>query len=324
MLSDCWRPEQRGRSLAVYSFIPLLGPTIGPILGGIITQTSTWRWAFWSTSAFNACLQILASLLLRETHPPTLLRRKTRRLRNAPSQTRWNGAPVGEALLCALRRPFYLLGTQLGIFLLAIFAGVSFGILYLVLSILPYLFTQQYHQSSLIAGLNFVSLGIGFGVGAQTLAYSTDVTYRQRALTESPKPRLKLLLPSTIAASLGLMCLGWSAQAQTHWIVPNIGIVVFGAGTQFSTQCTTAYVIDVYGPLGWSASATAGIWAMKSIAGFGFPLFGPGIIHAFGWGWASSILATGLLAVGVPISLNLQWHGEVFRRMGEMKLTPRR
>ena len=54
LLGDCWRPEERGKSLSLYTFIPLLGPTVGPIIGGVISQHSTWRWSFWSTSAFDA------------------------------------------------------------------------------------------------------------------------------------------------------------------------------------------------------------------------------------------------------------------------------
>ena len=29
ILSDCWRPEQRGKSIAIYSLAPLLGPAVG-------------------------------------------------------------------------------------------------------------------------------------------------------------------------------------------------------------------------------------------------------------------------------------------------------
>lgn len=31
MLSDCWKAEERGSAVAVYSLAPFLGPAIGPI-----------------------------------------------------------------------------------------------------------------------------------------------------------------------------------------------------------------------------------------------------------------------------------------------------
>ncbi|KGO37453.1 Major facilitator superfamily domain, general substrate transporter [Penicillium expansum] len=43
VLGDCWPAEQRGHSFAIATFVPLLGPAIGPILGGIITTKIGWR-----------------------------------------------------------------------------------------------------------------------------------------------------------------------------------------------------------------------------------------------------------------------------------------
>ncbi len=49
VLGDCWRPEDRGKAVSLYSLAPLLGPAIGPLAGGFITEFSTWRWAFYAT-----------------------------------------------------------------------------------------------------------------------------------------------------------------------------------------------------------------------------------------------------------------------------------
>lgn len=43
-LGDCWRPEERGRAIALYSLAPLLGPVLGPVAGAWIAQKTTWRW----------------------------------------------------------------------------------------------------------------------------------------------------------------------------------------------------------------------------------------------------------------------------------------
>ena len=282
-----------------------------------MTQHSTWRWAFWSTSAFGAVLQLLALVFLRETHHDTILRRKTRK--HGALFARLSPKAIRLAMVSALRRPFQLLASQLVILLLAVFSGISFGIMYIYLSTLPAIFSDQYHQSPSIAGLNYISFGIGFIVGAQGSACSTDRMYR-RTTIPAPELRIALLLPSIIVAGLGLLCLGWSAQASVHWVVPNIGILVFGAGIQFSTQCVNAYIIDVCGPVGWSASAMAGVWALKSIAGFGFPLFAPDMFDVSGFGWSSSILAATLLSVGAPVSLSIRYYGGTFRRMGEKRL----
>lgn len=44
VLSDLWRPEERGMAIALYTLAPLLSPALGPLLGAWITEKSTWRW----------------------------------------------------------------------------------------------------------------------------------------------------------------------------------------------------------------------------------------------------------------------------------------
>ena len=31
VLSDCWRAEERGKAIAIYSLAPFIGPAVGPI-----------------------------------------------------------------------------------------------------------------------------------------------------------------------------------------------------------------------------------------------------------------------------------------------------
>ncbi|KAH0832263.1 MFS general substrate transporter [Lanmaoa asiatica] len=46
-LADICEPHQRGTMMGVYYSAPLLGPSIGPILGGGLTQGLSWRAVFW-------------------------------------------------------------------------------------------------------------------------------------------------------------------------------------------------------------------------------------------------------------------------------------
>ena len=63
VLADCWRPEQRGKAMAIYTLAPILGPAFGPIIGGWIAERSTWRWVFWATSIADVVVQSPASSL---------------------------------------------------------------------------------------------------------------------------------------------------------------------------------------------------------------------------------------------------------------------
>src|SRR5215831_19252552 len=60
ILADSFPPKQRGLAFAVYGITSIIAPTIGPTLGGWITDNYTWRWIFF----INLPVGILASFLI--------------------------------------------------------------------------------------------------------------------------------------------------------------------------------------------------------------------------------------------------------------------
>src|ERR1700688_4520305 len=47
ILADSFPPEKRGLAFSVYGFTAIVAPSIGPTLGGWITDNYTWRWIFY-------------------------------------------------------------------------------------------------------------------------------------------------------------------------------------------------------------------------------------------------------------------------------------
>ena len=60
ILADIFPPEKRGLAFALYGITAVVAPTIGPTLGGWITDNYTWRWIFF----INLPVGILALLLV--------------------------------------------------------------------------------------------------------------------------------------------------------------------------------------------------------------------------------------------------------------------
>jgi DHA2 family multidrug resistance protein len=60
ILADVFPPEKRGLAFALYGVTAIIAPTIGPTLGGWITDNYTWRWIFF----INLPVGILALLLV--------------------------------------------------------------------------------------------------------------------------------------------------------------------------------------------------------------------------------------------------------------------
>src|SRR5207249_5058614 len=60
ILADTFPPRQRGLAFALYGITSIIAPTVGPTLGGWITDQYTWRWIFF----INLPVGILALFLI--------------------------------------------------------------------------------------------------------------------------------------------------------------------------------------------------------------------------------------------------------------------
>lgn len=54
------------------------------------------------------------------------------------------------------------------------------------------------------------------------------------------------MFPGTILLPAGLLITGWTARPDIHWIVPDIAIVIVGAGIILNFQAIQMYVIDAF------------------------------------------------------------------------------
>jgi MFS family permease len=166
-----WSPDELGSVVSLYSFGPLLGPAIGPIAGGFITQYSTWRWSFFALAIASGAVGIVGIFTLKETYGPRLLRLKAKRLRKERQDDRFHvgtrGLPpsLPKALFEGLVRPLKMAYTQPIIAALSLLLAYIWGVLYLLLSTFSQLWTVQYHQSISIGSINYISLAIGLYLG---------------------------------------------------------------------------------------------------------------------------------------------------------------
>lgn len=119
------------------------------------------------------------------------------------------------------------------------------------------------------------------------------------------------VIPGAIIIPTSLLFYGWTSEKHLHWILPDLGIALFGAGIILSTQAMQAYVMDSF-PV-HIASASAASQLLRSIAGFTFPLFAPSMYKGLGYGWGNSVLALGFLVVGWPAPWVLWRFGAVLR-----------
>jgi EmrB/QacA subfamily drug resistance transporter len=71
MLYRAFPPGERARASAVLSIPSVLGPALGPVLGGIITTHTSWRWIFLINIPFGLFAFVFSAKYLREHREPT-------------------------------------------------------------------------------------------------------------------------------------------------------------------------------------------------------------------------------------------------------------
>ena len=79
MLADTFPPEKRAQAFALYGVAVIVAPTLGPALGGYITDTWSWNWIFFINLPIGAIALVLVSWLVSE--PEVLKRERRERLK---------------------------------------------------------------------------------------------------------------------------------------------------------------------------------------------------------------------------------------------------
>lgn len=79
IMADSFEPHKRGQAFALYGLVAVLAPSIGPTLGGWITDNFSWRWIFF----INIPVGILAFFLVtRLVEDPPWIKADPSKLRN--------------------------------------------------------------------------------------------------------------------------------------------------------------------------------------------------------------------------------------------------
>ena len=328
-MSDMYHEQDRGKSLAIASFLPYLGPALGPIFGGLLTQLVHWHWIFWIMSIFNSAITMLGLIFIRESYVPVLLRRKAIKCAHqVPSQvTAATTTPRSPNMFTQLRknlaRPVRLLLTRPVIQVIALLLALDFGIYAFLLSTFATLYIERYQQSAFTASLHYISIAIGSTLSAQVGGHIMDSLYR-RLKDKSPsrqgKPEFRApwMVPGTLLVPVGLLWYGWTAESRQSWISVDFGAAVFSLGSFSFSQALLAYQLDEFGAE-YGAAANAASRVLSNLLAFVFPVFAPRLYGALGWGWGNSLLAGIWLVLVGPVPLVFWLWGEKLRGWGRDK-----
>ncbi|OAA64725.1 Major facilitator superfamily domain, general substrate transporter [Niveomyces insectorum RCEF 264] len=334
VLADMYSAKDRGKSIAIASLLPYLGPALGPIIGGLAAQHLWWPWLFWILSAFDAVFLVLGFFVIHETYAPVLLARKARRLTrdggaaaSTEDKTRslsQKGRRFLDELLIrmkpAILRPVKLLISRPIIQIVGISMALQFGIYILALSTFASLWITRYGQSETSASLHYIAIALGAYVCAQGGGRLMDWLWRRKVARfpnrePTPEYRMPYVLSGLLPLVAGLFWYAWAAETECHWVVVDLGIFFFTCGGFVFAQGLLAYLVDEFGS-SRAASANAATRLLTYLLGFAFPIFAPKLYLTLGYGWGNSLLAFLFVAICFPIAALLWFRGERIRSVG--------
>ncbi|GJJ14206.1 hypothetical protein Clacol_008468 [Clathrus columnatus] len=281
VLGDCFIPDERGRAVALYSLAPILGPAIGPVAGGFIAENTTWRWVFWSSSFACCVVQIIGLFALQETFHPVLLEQKAKRIRKEKGYDPKDNSVIRTVYDSPDRHWQEILSRSL------------------VRPFRLFLFEPIIQLLGLYMAFIEIAMASHFIVFIRTEIKSLVLVTIPGIFQNIYKENVGIAGLHYIALGIGLT-------------LGSQGLLLIGLGMMPIFQNVQNYVIDAFTL--YAASALASVAFLRSLAGFGFPLFAPTMYNALGYGKGNTILAVCAIVIGWPATLGFWLYGEKIRK----------
>jgi DHA1 family multidrug resistance protein-like MFS transporter len=325
-IADKYVPQKQAYGIGAWGIAAILGPALGPLVGGFAAEAKGWTWAIWELMWLSGFCLIVLFFFLPETSSSNILYCRTIRLRALTGKKNLRGESKLEAeamgaediFLMVYICPFTLSLTEPICFFLNIYIALIYGLLYSWFESFPIVFVQVYNFSLGTEGLAFLGILLGaFIILGPFFYYNYRYVEPHFNADGDICPDIRLQ-PAMVGAFFIPVCLfwfGWSAQPSTHWIMPIIGSSIFSMGAFLLFMAVLSYLGDTYPK--YVASAYAGNDLVRSTFGAAFPLFATAMYTKLGIAWGSSLL--GLLSVVfIPIPFALYFYGERVRHASKM------
>lgn len=336
--ADVSTSSQRGTYMSLVNVGALGGPSLGPILGGALSQYLGWRSIFWFLTIMAGIYLVIAAIFFPETGrnvvgngsipPPTwnmslLTWWKARRSRPTDRLQRTASRHSTRLARTELRkhRPFkwpnplkavsIIFEKDSGILLL--YNSWVYTAFYMVITSIPQLFAQIYGLDTLKIGLCYIPFGAGCAVALYN-GHLLDKNYKRIArragisvdkkregnLRNFPieKARLQVVFPLLYVGVVMLVLYGWMLQIEAHLSVPLILLFLIGFFVNGAFNAMSTMLIDLYPAR--PATATAANNLVRCWMGAGGTAVVILIVDALGRGWAFTLVG-GLVFVASPM-----------------------
>ncbi|KAJ5587857.1 uncharacterized protein N7459_003622 [Penicillium hispanicum] len=323
LVGDMITSSERGSYIAFASLGSMLGPSLSPVIGGLISQYLDWHWLFWFLLILSGVFFLSILLFLPETcrkvvgdgsiPPPPInisltdyirhRRRKQRGQSASPeeiSDARKNYAVRFPSPLPTLR---VVTDVETGAVLLT--TGLMYAGFYAVMTGATASFHSVYRFNNIQTALMYLPIGVGGVASAFTTGRLVDWNYRRHARRAGmpvvrnrrqditnfniERARLEIALPVYYLSNILMIAYGWVMGRRVNLAAPVILLFLSGWALNATSQVLNALMVDIWP--GQSAAATAANNLMRCELGAAASAAINPMQIAMGWGWAYTTLA---------------------------------
>lgn len=313
IVGDIYQPTTRGTALSWVLFGGVIGPTLGPLIGGIIITYQPWHVIFIVQAALSGLAFLLAIFFL----PETIHYRQ---------DTELKGLAVPERIIKILSwtNPWrvVLLCRQVGILIIALASSSIIWNMYALLTPIRYVLNPRFNLTSPIqSALWYLAPGAGYLVGAAFGGRWSDHTLKKmmkkRNMEIIPEDRLRAtFIPLGVIIPVATLIYGWTVEEEIGGIaVPALAMFVQGIGQFFALASLNTYLLDA--APGRSAELIALNYMLRYLFAAGATGAALPVIESIGVGWFSTISSIFLVTTTILVVLT-SLYGKKWREIGKL------
>eukprot|EP00026_Physarum_polycephalum_P007174 Phypoly_transcript_07231.p1 GENE.Phypoly_transcript_07231~~Phypoly_transcript_07231.p1 ORF type:complete len:483 (+),score=54.48 Phypoly_transcript_07231:159-1607(+) len=258
IIADIFYPTERGFALGIFTIPMLVGPVLGPIIGGFMSGAKGWRSTFLLLIVLAVITAIGMIFFLRETHQYHTLRKveKKNPTRAAAVQdyTQLKTPPVFISPLKSLQMSFYARFSPY----IAVVA-MQFGAFYACLTLFsPVMSAPPYSYADGIIGLLYIPSGVGSLIAAIVGGKLSDIS---GAKYKAPEARmLYTLILSMIFVIPGMQIYGWCMKEKTNLAGILVGHFILGFANAVYFPSVLAYLSSQKQSIAAAANSACLCW----------------------------------------------------------------
>ncbi|KAK6078604.1 Quinidine resistance protein 2-like protein 3 [Seiridium cupressi] len=342
VVADMATTSERGKFMGIVGAGLTIGPTFGPLIGGLLTQFLGWPSVFWFCTIVAVVFLVPYAVAVPETGRKvvgngsikpqawnkTLLDYiRFRRLPRDPSV----GRPKQKI---PIPNPFNTLRVLFNkdMAMVLFYNALLYVGFMVVAATLSTQFDIIYHFDELTLGLCYLPIGGATLVASIAQGFVLDWNYRRTAkklgfkidkkrgdnLKDFPieRVRIQVIVPMIFMGSLFYIGYAWALQAETHVAVPLVLTFFIGLFITGSFQVINTLIVDLYPEA--PATATAANNLVRCLFGAVATAVIEDMISGIGRGWSFTLIAL-LFMIPSPILWVIQKHGPTWREQRRLK-----